>query len=68
MLDIKFIRENLDLVKKSLSERGLKLDVDSLVQLDESRRKALSELEGLRAQKNKANDEITALLKAKKDV
>jgi len=67
MLDIKFIRENLDLVKKSLSERGLKLDVDSLMQLDESRRKALSELEGLRAQKNKANDEITALLKAKKD-
>jgi len=67
MLDIKFIRENLDLVKKSLSERGLKLDVDSLMQLDECRRKALSELEGLRAQKNKANDEITALLKAKKD-
>ncbi len=67
MLDIKFIRENPDLVKKSLCERSLKLDVDVLLQLDEIRRTALSELEDLRAQKNKANDEITALLKAKKD-
>ena len=67
MLDIKFIRENLDTVKKSIKDRGLKIDLESLVKLDDSRRKALSELEGLRAGKNKANDEISALLKAKKD-
>ncbi len=67
MLDLKFIRENLDLVKKSIKERGLKLELDDLVKLDNSRRKTLIELEALRAQKNKANDEITALLKAKKD-
>lgn len=67
MLDIKFIRENLDAVKKSIKERGLKLDLQSLVNLDDSRRKASSELEGLRTEKNKANDEISALLKAKKD-
>ena len=28
MLDIKFIRENLDLVKKSTKEKGYKIDVD----------------------------------------
>jgi len=67
MLDIKFIRENLDLVKKSIKDRGLKIDLESLLKLDDSRRKALSEVEELRAQKNKANDEISALLKAKKD-
>ncbi len=67
MLDIKFIRENLDVVKKSIKDRGLKLDLESLVNLDDSRRKSLSELEDLRAQKNKANDEISTLLKAKKD-
>lgn len=67
MLDIKFIRENLDAVKKSIKDRGLKIDLESLVKLDDSRRKALSELEDLRAEKNKANDEISALLKAKKD-
>ncbi len=67
MLDIKFIRENLDTVKKSIKNRNLKLDLENLVKLDDSRRKILSGLENLRAQKNKANDEISALLKAKKD-
>ena len=68
MLDIKFIRENRDLVRGSIKNRGLKLDLDNLIELDNSRRKTLAELEELRAQKNKANEEITHLLKAKKDV
>lgn len=67
MLDIKFIRENAELVKKSLLERNLKLDLDNLIEVDDSRRKALAELEVLRAEKNKANDEISLLLKEKKD-
>lgn len=67
MLDLKFIREKLDLVKKSIADRGLKLDLDNLLKLDDSRRKVLNELEALRAQKNQANEEITALLKAKKN-
>ncbi|MDD5156138.1 MAG: serine--tRNA ligase [Candidatus Omnitrophica bacterium] len=67
MLDLKFIRENKDLVKQSLSDRNLKLDLETFIKADESRRKALIELEELRAKKNKANDEISALLKQKKD-
>jgi seryl-tRNA synthetase len=67
MLDIKFIRENLELVKQSVKNRGLKLDLDGLVKTDDQRRSALKELERLRAEKNKANYEITALLKGKKD-
>jgi seryl-tRNA synthetase len=67
MLDLKFIRENPDLVKKSIKDRNLKLDLDNLIKLDDLRRKALNEVEDLRAQKNKANDEISALLKEKKD-
>jgi len=67
MLDIKFIRENFELVKKSLEERNLKLDLAGFIQLDDKRRKTMAELEELRAQKNKANDEIAVLLKEKKD-
>jgi seryl-tRNA synthetase len=67
MLDVKFIRENIELVKKSLEERNLKLDLAGFIQIDDKRRKAMAELEELRAQKNKANDEISALLKEKKD-
>ncbi|MCX5700524.1 MAG: serine--tRNA ligase [Candidatus Omnitrophica bacterium] len=67
MLDIKFIRENLDLVKQSLKNRNSKLELDSLIKLDDQRRNNLSKLEDLRAKRNKANDEISVLLKEKKD-
>jgi len=67
MLDLKFIREHIDTVRESLKSRNSRLDIDKLVALDESRRKILLELEGLRAEKNRANDEITALLKSKLD-
>jgi len=67
MLDIKFIRENQDLVKESLKNRNLKFDLEGLLKLDDSRRKVLVEFEELRAQRNRANDEISALLKQKKD-
>jgi len=67
MLDIKFIRENQDLVKQSVKNRALKLDIDGLIKIDDARRKALSEFEELAAKRNKANDEISFLLKEKKD-
>ncbi|MBU1998119.1 MAG: serine--tRNA ligase [Candidatus Omnitrophota bacterium] len=66
MLDLRFIRENREVVEKALRDRASKLTLDELFSLDESRRKILVEIEGLRAEKNKANDQITALLKEKK--
>jgi len=67
MLDIKFIKENQDLVKQAIKNRALKVDIDSVLKIDDSRRFALSEFEDLAAKRNKANDEIGVLLKEKKD-
>jgi len=67
MLDIKFIRENLDAVKKSLDDRNLKIDLDRVLGLDTQRRGLLTELEDFRSQRNRANDEISSLLKAKQN-
>ncbi len=67
MLDIKFIRENPDLVKESLKNRNSKLNIDEIIELDNVRKKVLAEQEEFRAQKNKANDEISRLLKEKQD-
>ncbi len=67
MLELKFIRENQDLVKDALRKRNSKLEIGGLIELDDKRRKVLLELEDLRAKKNLANDEITKLLKEKKD-
>jgi seryl-tRNA synthetase len=55
MLDIKFIRENPDIIKKSIKDRGLKIDVDELVSLDSGKRKLLLESEELKAERNKAS-------------
>ncbi|MFB3918890.1 MAG: serine--tRNA ligase [Candidatus Velamenicoccus archaeovorus] len=67
MLDIRFIRDNADLVRASLEKRGSKLSLDELLKLDEERRRILTELDDLRRQKNEANDAITRLLKERKD-
>jgi seryl-tRNA synthetase len=67
MLDIKFIRENTDIVRQSLKDRNLDLDLESVMKADEARRKALTEVEDLRSRQNKANDEISVILKEKKD-
>ncbi len=67
MLDLKFIRENPDKVKQGLQAKNVKLDLDPILKLDESRRKIIQEVEALKAQRNKANDEISTLKKSKQD-
>src|SRR3989344_129474 len=67
MLDLKFIRDNKKLVEESIKNRGMKLDIEEFLRLDEAHRKLLVEVEGLKAERNKANDEITAIMKAKKN-
>lgn len=52
MLDIKFIRENLELVKNSAREKGYKVDFEELLHLDEVRRDILLKVEALRARRN----------------
>src|SRR3989344_4084071 len=67
MLYLKFIRDNKKLVEDSIRDRGLKIDIDEFLKLDEEHRKLLVEEEGLKSQRNKANDEISALMKANKN-
>lgn len=52
MLDIKYIRENLDSVRQSLLKRmdADKLDLDSLLLLDDKRKSLLQESESLKAE------------------
>ncbi len=61
MLDIKFIRENVDLVKDMLVKRGYELDIDRVIELDERRRKTLTQLEEMRHRRNDISDEIAEI-------
>jgi seryl-tRNA synthetase len=52
MLDIQFIRENRELVARKATEKGIPIDIDALLAVDEERRQALQALEALRAKRN----------------
>ena len=52
MLDVKFIRENLELVEKSAKEKGYKTDIKELLKLDDERKSILAEVETLRQKRN----------------
>lgn len=58
MLDIKFIRENKELIKQNCENRNVKCDVDRLLVLDERRKEAMQKVEELNAEKNKLNEDI----------
>jgi seryl-tRNA synthetase len=57
MLDLKFIRENKDTVVKGAAAKNIIVDVEKLLSVDEAYRKALSEVEALRAERNIAAKE-----------
>lgn len=61
MLDIKFIRDNADKVKKAITDKGIGLDLSELLDKDQQRRDLLTELESLQATKNQASREIPKL-------
>jgi len=68
VLDIKLIREKTDFVRQRLATRGAgdEVKIDELLKLDEQRRKILSEVESLKAQRNRASKAIGALMGQKK--
>ena len=62
MLDLRFIRENLEAVRENCRRRKAEVDLDQLVALDEERRSAQVELDGVRRRRN----ELAAGMKGRK--
>jgi len=58
MLDIKFIRENADLVKDAIRKKRVAFDLDTLIALDDKRKELLGHVEGMRAEQNEVTDSI----------
>jgi len=67
MLDLKFVRENISVVEEALRKRRSSLTLDGFVALDKARRERLVEVEGMRAERNTASEEIGRLRREKKD-
>jgi seryl-tRNA synthetase len=64
MLDITFIRENLDLVKAGAKKKHLEPDLDKLVATDDRRRALIQEIEKMRAEQNSVSDKVTQIADA----
>ena len=67
MLDLKFVRSNLEDIKKMIQNRGYDLDVSHFEALDEKRREQLSVLEALRHNRNTVSDRIATMKKDGQD-
>ncbi|MCA9398343.1 MAG: serine--tRNA ligase [Candidatus Omnitrophica bacterium] len=67
MFDIRLIRENKDEVVKKLAAKNITFDPQTIESKDARYKEVLLSLEDLRNQKNTLNDEISVLLKEKKD-
>ena len=52
MLDIKFIRENKELIAEGARKKHIKFDVDALIKIDDERKELLAEIEKKRAEQN----------------
>src|SRR3990167_9567530 len=66
MLDIKFVRENPDLIKEAVRKKHLDFNVDELVEIDIKRLEILSWVEKLRTEQNKVTDKVAGIKDAGK--
>lgn len=69
MLDIKFIRENPDLVKAAMKKRNANMDkqIDEVLQLDTERRELTAKVESMKAQQNSVTKKIPEMKKNGED-
>jgi seryl-tRNA synthetase len=61
MLDLGYVREHLDVIEKMARDRGVTLDLGAFRELDAERRQIITSIERLKAERNKASEEIARL-------
>jgi len=67
MLAREYLRENTDLYRQALLNRNASVDLERFLELDGERRRAITQVELLKARKNAASQEIATLKKNKQD-
>lgn len=67
MLDLKYIRENPEIVRQAIQDKNDKADLDGLLQLDVKRREIISKVETGRAEQNRVTQKVAEMKKARQD-
>lgn len=60
MLDIKFIRDNVEVVKQAAIKKKIKIDIDRLLVVDDERRSLMTTLESKKAEQNRVSADIAS--------
>ena len=67
MLDIKYLRQNIDFVSGKMRERGQEMNLERFITLDAGRREIILEVEGLRGERNTVSKQIGEKKKNRED-
>src|SRR5437016_3844812 len=68
MLDLNYLRDNIETARRRLAGRGFLLDVETFQRLDGERKNIIYEVERLRQRRNSASEDIAKLLREKVEV
>ncbi len=68
MLDLKFIRENPELVKAAIAKKNDHSDIDRILSIDHQRRELIDKVERLKAERNRVSEQIAEKKKAGESV
>lgn len=68
MLDIKFIRENLEKVKEGITKKHVEVDIDKLLSFDKQRRELIQKVDELRSKKKIATGKTEEAIKIKSKI
>jgi seryl-tRNA synthetase len=67
MLDLKYIRSNMEKIREMLKNRDYDLDLSAFESLDSERRQKLAALEALRSRRNRVSEDIASMKKSGQD-
>jgi len=59
MLSLKYIKENIEVVKSSIKSKNIEFDIDNLLEKDKKRRSIIQDVEGLKSERNILNKNIS---------
>ena len=68
MHSLKFIRENKDLINKTIIAKNCDIDLDEILSIDFKRRTLINEVESLKADRNSLNNQVSINKKKKIDI
>lgn len=68
MLDIKFIKENSDIIKAGAKKKNIEVDIDRLIEVDDKRKELLGSVEKKRAEQNTVTNKIAKTEDSQRDV